>query len=395
LRKCKYSVCITGARSTYNHGTMSIIASGVDSIGGLLNHDVEFTILSPNSDTDRVNYSRMIDNEQFEVVGPKHSAGTPYWIRALWLLIVSLFSYKRCDIVIDMRGEGYVSTRVAFFQSLQMLIAHSLGKPFVIYAQSIGPFDTRFSRLLAKITLERARLITVREQVSLDSLESLNINKNLHLAADQAILLEPISPESALTILSTYGVDKAKPVIGASVVMSKNMMPIMTEIIDHVVQRHDASVILLPHAVDMRMGGCKGGDDLEASKEVLLRARNKNRISVISGDYTAREIKGMMQCCDMYISFRWHAAIASMSVCNPTVIVGAAHKSAAVFQFGLDQYLRDPSTIKTEELKEVVDRCWSERREIRRYLVDHRGEMKALAEKSAVLTAEIIRGNPT
>ncbi len=85
-------------------------------------------------------------------------------------------------------GGGYLSTHYNYiFRLYGFTIWLLLRKPIVIFAQSIGPFESIASKLLIPFFLHKAMLITVREPWTKAYLESLNLNQNIQETADLAV----------------------------------------------------------------------------------------------------------------------------------------------------------------------------------------------------------------
>ena len=97
-------LCVTGARSSLNLGTASIVISGLREINRRIGSAVEFVIISPNADIDLPNYKNKIPGDSLRVVGPAYSRIRPYSLRALLLLFYCLREFRHCDMVVDMRG---------------------------------------------------------------------------------------------------------------------------------------------------------------------------------------------------------------------------------------------------------------------------------------------------
>ena len=97
-----------------------------------------------------------------------------------------------------------------------------------------------------------------------------------------------------------------------------------------------------------------------------------------------------MGCCDIYISSRWHAAIASISLSNPTIVISSAHKSAAMNMVGMEKFVLDPQEIDYNILLKKVEECWHNRIDIRNHLLGKKDYLESMSLKSAELSAEII-----
>jgi len=383
------NILITGARTALNNGTLSIIASGIEELSKRINN-AQFIILSPNKDVDSPIYQKTIVSNKLGISGLNYSPFLPYSLKIFLLMLQSIPNYFKSDIIIDMRGEGYVNFKVAIVQSTQLLLAYILGKPFIIYAQSIGPFDSRINRLLAKITLNKAALITIREPISMGYFESLNIENNAVLCADQAILLRPASYDDVVAILKNIGVNQNKPIIGISPTPNDLILNNFAKLSDYLIKKYGAQILIIPHANDELLGGCKGNSDLTAAHELKSRINEHESVKIIGNEYFGKILKGIMGCCDIYISSRWHAAIASISLSNPTIVISSAHKSAAMNMVGMEKFVLDPQEIDYNILLKKVEECWHNRIDIRNHLLGKKDYLESMSLKSAELSAEII-----
>lgn len=386
-----FNICITGARTTLNYGTLSIVTSGIEELNKKLCGAVKFTIISPSSNIDAPIYRNNInDNITIRTVGSPYYKCIPYPMRMSIVMLRSILEYFKSDLIIDMRGEGYVGSLVALSQSTQLLLAYISGKPFIIYAQSLGPFRTKLNRKLAKFTLKKAQLITIREPVSMKYFDELEITNEPYLCADQAILLNPISHSIARDMLEQLGISRTEKLIGISPVSNKRFIEMTVELTNYLIENYGTTVIYIPHAVDEKLGGCRDNDDISSAREAYDKVKNKDKVRIIYGDYTAKQLKGFMNCCEIYISFRWHAAIAAVSSNIPTIVISSAHKSAAMSMLEMDEFIIDPMSIDESSLMQKVKDCWTRRDKIKKYLEPRVDKLKKSAMKNIDLTEKVL-----
>ncbi len=102
---------------------------------------------------------------------------------------------RRADLLVsgggsllqDVTGRG----SVPYYAGI-MLLARALGVPVAVYAQGLGPLNSGFSRWLARQALKRASVITLRDEVSMDLLRNIGVDRpEPTLVADPAFALEP------------------------------------------------------------------------------------------------------------------------------------------------------------------------------------------------------------
>jgi colanic acid/amylovoran biosynthesis protein len=160
----------------------------------------------------------------------------------------------------------------------------------VIYAQSIGPFDNRFGKFLARFVLNRVDLITVRDEKSVEYLQKYNINKPpIYLTADPAFLLESAPCERISEILNVENIDKIdKSFVGLSIRSKGSLrrgisstgsleekyqeyIKVMSKTVDYLIEKLDAEVIFIPHVI------IPTEDDRIVHKVIYQSVKNKHK----------------------------------------------------------------------------------------------------------------------
>jgi polysaccharide pyruvyl transferase WcaK-like protein len=87
-------------------------------------------------------------------------------------------------------GGGYLSSFYRpEFRFYGYALARLLGKPYFIFAQSVGPFHTWLHKKLARFYLNRAAGILIREDDSYHYMQDMGLKKPVVLTADIAFLL--------------------------------------------------------------------------------------------------------------------------------------------------------------------------------------------------------------
>ena len=94
-------------------------------------------------------------------------------------------------------------------------MAQELGIPVAIYAISAGPLQDPRVRAAVAEALNKVQLITVRDRQGYRLLEDVGVEKDIHLTADPALLIEPASLPTE--VLITEGVDFDRHLVGFSV----------------------------------------------------------------------------------------------------------------------------------------------------------------------------------
>ena len=318
-------------------------------------------------------------------------------------------AYFSSDIVLDLSGDSF-SDKGAFslINMLGILIALVLRKPVAIYSQSIGPFR-KLTMPLAKLCLNRARLITVREEISRRYLDRIEVNKTpIYQVADCAFALSPVTPEKAREILGKEGIRRNNSLlVGISVsgVMASlaerntskppafenkgnSYFTLMAQLADSLTENMQTRVVLIPHVIAPSWWLL---DDRFICQEIYRLVRNRANVGFIRHDYTPEELKGVIGQCDLFIGSRMHANIAALSMCVPTTALGWSHKYKGVMErLGLGEYVCEFNTVNLDGLLLKVSDAWAKREEIRGLLVSKMEEERKSVHLSAKLIKELI-----
>jgi len=375
-------------------------------------------------------------------------AGINKYLPTNWSFLINntrLSEYAHADVIIYLAMDYYtddIGTRTVLRHSRDIMLGILLKKPVVIWAASMGPFRSRLSKFAARLVLNRASLITVRDPLSKAFLLEAGIDKSpLYLTSDPAFLLSSVAEERVNEICSQEGVDlNAKVTIGVnpshsfivpshltgktkkekylklmsflgsflasllpeslfnrilkivkksylySAVDSKydEYKALFAQLIDWLIEEYNANVLLIPH--DQAMAQLF--DDRVVTREIRELVQHKDRVTVISRNYNAEEIKGIIGQCDLFVGARFHAAIAALSQGIPTVSFPYYHKFALISELGQDKYVCQSYTL--EETKAKVTDAWAKREDIRRELESRLETIRELSALNGKLVKKLI-----
>ena len=116
--------------------------------------------------------------------------------------------------------------------------------------------------------------------------------------------------------------------------------------------------------------------------------RNKNGVSIIKGDYSPQELKGIIGKSYLFIGARMHSNIASLSMHVPTIALSWSHKYYGIMKMvEQEKYVCNIRATSFDELVSIIDDAWSNRNEIRKNLISKSAEM----EKSALNSARLVK----
>ena len=316
-----------------------------------------------------------------------------------------LFEYYDSDIVVEIGGDTMspsgkynINTLTPFTNILYAIL---LGKPVVLYGESIGYYNNPVINSIAKFIFNKIKLILLREELSKKYVDDNGINTpKIYVTADSAFLLNPAPQSRVFEILSEEGIgDIQRPIIGinASKLISSYMgvdnqkaeekiSNTMARIIDNLVETLNANIIMIPHVYE------PGTDDRVAISSIFHNVKNKSKVKVIKNEYTPQELKGIIGQCDLFIGARMHTTIASTSMLVPTVGIAYSHKMYGIIgeMLGQEKYVLDIKELNYESLISKINDAWENREKIRKELEVKIPEIKQKAMLNGKFVKELL-----
>ncbi len=351
-------------------------------------------------------------------------------------------AFNDADVIIDLSLDAFsddYGTRSIIETSKEILIGIFLDKPVYVYAQSLGPFNNRLNRFIARYVLNRTRIITVREQVSFHYIQELGLDgPDIYLTADQAFLLKPVSSMELSEILKSENIQEWYPTVGIalskmkefnqtsnilkkifikgySIVMyllpeiivkslhnqikkSKYLQKVepnfgdswINDVIEHLVKTYDARIILIPHIISPQHELM--GDDRTTIQNVYNHMKivnKKERVIPILNNYSSEELKGIIGICDIFIGEKMHANVGALSQCIPTIGLSYSHKFQGIMKMlGQENYVIN--SIDSNEIIDKIDLLWKNKDQIKSELHHNVDEMKKMAQFNCDLLIDLL-----
>lgn len=314
-----------------------------------------------------------------------------------------LFDYYDSDIVINsggdhLSGEYGIGTLGSF---INILYAILLGKPVVLYGDSLGYFKNPVLIYIAKFVFNRTNLILVREELSKKYLDGNNITMpKIYVTADPAFLLN-VAPQSRVSeILSNECINEIPtPLIGInpSGLISRfrgkghqkaeeEFASIIAKVVDNLVENLNATILMIPHVYT------PNDDDRIAINRIFREVKNKTKVKIIKNEYTPQELKGIIGQCDLFIGARMHATIAATSMLVPTVGIAYSHKMHGIIgeMLGQEKYILDIKELNYENLISTINDAWENRERIKKELEVKIPMVKEMAMLNGKLVKELL-----
>ena len=294
-----------------------------------------------------------------------------------------LDEYRNADVIIDILGISFTdffsSLTGYMIQSMWLLIGILLKKPVVKFTQDMGPFENKVNRYLAKLCLNRLGFILVRGEITKEHTKKLGINRPIYVHPDTSFVLDPAPVEKINRIMLQEKLDK-KPLIGivasrqvdqrisdGDIKSQNRYTTVLAQVADHIIEELNALIVFIPNEIAHQKGGY---DDIYVAKKVYEKMENKSEVRLITTEYQAQELKGLIRECDLLITSRYHSTVAALSTCVPCLVIGWGFKYNQVMGImGQKEFVCNFETMTLAEVQAKVDKLWHDRENVKAELV--------------------------
>lgn len=247
-----------------------------------------------------------------------------------------------------------------FQRTFEITVAKFIGKPVIVFPNSVGPFRTWVGRFLSRLALNSCECVLVREPISYEIVNSLGIGSRKILTSDTALLFK--------TMKETISENFSHPAMGVCPGIYRYSLSdeqVRNYILDHAkaldvaIERYGFNVFLSPHYVSHLEY-----DDSEICKLILNEMRNKNRAKIIVAN-GVEEFKSLLDHMDMIITSKMHPGVMGVSGYVPTLFIAYDHKQTGLFkQLGMEDYIIPITETSCERMLAKIDLIWKEREKI-------------------------------
>ncbi|MBE9220221.1 polysaccharide pyruvyl transferase family protein [Dolichospermum flos-aquae] len=396
-------VVITGVTGMRNRGVDALVSTTIENIHAIDNQ-INIIVQTQTPEYDRW---KLRDFEYTTTFGYPENFKDKLKNKLSSFYSSFAFDYdliKSSDLLIASGGDLFTSDYKGAleFYLKPLKLALKLDVPIVLLGQSISFNTTEEEKYFLELA-RHAKLITVRESISYSYLtDKLRLPSSIvKQTADSAFLLKIPAKKIIDNLLQSYGCIQGKPLVVISpsqgIANYSNTdegshFKSWTQVIDFILNRLDAQILIIPHAQDPKRDDRTIGSNLHQFFEY------DSRIHLAGADHTASEFKGMISHADFVIAERMHAAIAGLSSCVPTVVVGYSIKAEGIMADLLgDQSAQEGMLISIHnfldfsQISPTLETAWAKKEEVREHLKKVIPIYQEKAEKNFHLIAKLLQ----
>jgi polysaccharide pyruvyl transferase CsaB len=246
--------------------------------------------------------------------------------------------------------QDITSSRSLYYYLALLSLANFFKKQVFVFANGIGPIDSKFNRWITRRVLNKVDFITLRDKSSVMFTKYIGVtNENLKMTADPVFLLDSSSDERANKILESQGIQLGENVLGVSIRNwhnSPNLTREIAKFCDSLVD-DDIDILIVPMHYPY---------DVEYSETIKLISKNK-RIHLLQNKYEVEDIIAILRKCKMVLAMRLHALIYSAKANVPIVgLIYDPKVTGLIEELSVTEYLR-VEELTAEDLRLKYDYC--------------------------------------
>lgn len=297
---------------------------------------------------------------------------------------------RGCDMVLDISGgdsfADIYGLRRFHFNILGKFLILLAGKSLVLSPQTIGPFNHRTSRWLAKAMMKRAKAVVTRDSLSTAYVKQFDLNSVIE-ATDVAFKLPYVQAAK------TPG---QKPKVGINIsgllcnggYDRNNMFSLKTDypdlarkLVAHFSTRTDCETHLVSHVISSNV-------EVEDDYRVAVRLAAEFPSVIVAPRFAnPPEAKSYISGMDYFCGSRMHACIAAFSTGVPVVPIAYSRKFSGLFGSLGYKHNTDCKTQTADEILTAVVSGFENRQELAKEVA----ATLALAQKKLGAYEDVLR----
>ncbi|MCD4831887.1 MAG: polysaccharide pyruvyl transferase family protein [Anaerohalosphaeraceae bacterium] len=255
--------------------------------------------------------------------------------------------YRYCKIF-DMKGK---------FLFIAALLAKIFRAQTLFYAIGATSFPDSAVKFLARLSLNFADVVSVRDQLSMDNLKAIGVKKDIVQVLDPALSLVPADKQQAQVILNALGVGSSgKRIVGFNMryvrdssVDNDDTVAEAAKLVDYLMRDKDCEVLFLPISRHLSE---HFEDDFDFGMQVKARLSDDKDFYILQDYYHPATMMAILGLMDFCILERLHAVILSFKMGTPFFVISYDNKVAEfVKQIGRENSMMDLKDFSAEKVK--------------------------------------------
>ena len=375
-------ITILGSNSGRNAGDAAILASIMDGISKL-HPDTIFDVPTTNPNFIKKNYGKKYNVNPISIM--------PWTLSVRLLGLPTLISIARSDLVLI--TDGIIFDIKLFNPAFNFLItliflvpfARLFRKSVVCFCVGIGPLNTYWGKIFARLVGNRCQQIMVREKDSYDLMRSIGVNTKMDIYADIAFRNLPVPTKINFT-------NKNKGIIGINItgygstwIKGRNSNTNWDKITETLINTMNKLVENLSVNVAIITTQIM---DIEFAKKIINGVKYSESVKFFNNnDYSNHQLMGIMGQLDLFIGMRLHSLILASAMTTPIIGLTYAPKVLSLMELlDLKKYVLELNRIKGDTLYQLIYQAWQEKNDLKTKLAP---KIETLKNQANLATQEL------
>ena len=290
----------------------------------------------------------------------------------------------RCRLLLSGGGtliQDGTSTKSLLYYLTIIKTAHFFGKKVMLYSNGIGPLRDEHKKITKKV-LNKADVITLRDEASLRELKALGVDKpETVLTADPAF--DIACGTNADELLNGLGIMKGEKYVCVSIRNRKNkedgFCAETAKTMDYLVQKYGYKILFLPMQPEKDGKITKKIQKMMKEESVCLE--RKNGIS---------DITAVISKAEFCIGMRLHSLIYAVGAGVPAIGLVYDAKVAGFMDYINQRYYLDADGLTAEKLIAMSNDCIENLDKIKKEIEDNLVWLREKAESNAKYATELL-----
>lgn len=249
-----------------------------------------------------------------------------------------------------------VTSRMSLYYYLSIIgLAGLLGKKIMLFAQGIGPIRGRFSCFLTRLVCQKADLITVRDDGSLEDLSSMGFDPaTIHVTSDAVFSLPVGRKDAGAGLLRQLGLDLDRPVVGLALRHWKGEKRFTREFAraaDRLQQEFGAQILFVPLQFPA---------DAELSAQVRNQMQHQKNVFILEQKCSTQQYQDLICNFHLLIGMRLHALVFAALNDVPFMAISYDPKVDRFVDGMKGDVVDTIGRVTADELVEQARRLWQE-----------------------------------
>jgi colanic acid/amylovoran biosynthesis protein len=312
-------------------------------------------------------------------------------------------AYVESSLIVSAAGGFLYSSGkmgiTLLYNIFTLVFAWALGKPFYLLPQSIGPLQNRKDQRLVRWILEKARIVMVREAISIEELEKTGLkHPRLMLVPDLALAFQGDPPEAAQSWLASQGIslDPLRQRMGITAINWQvenfrfRSQAVYEQALEDTarcfIEKYDGEIFFFTQV----HGPTPGQDDRIPAQRIYQKlAEHQNRIHRLFQPVPPALLQALYGEMDVLIGTRLHSVIFALGRQVPILAVGYQYKTQGITRMlGLERWSIPIEEVNGKKLTQMLKDLWDHRAEVSRQMEENLPKLIQQSAQAGALIAE-------